>query len=172
MSQRIVYVAFGGNIGDSRWIFRDAKAELRELLGGLVGSSRLYRSTPMIPTGEDPGSLPPYLNALAAFDTGLSPSDTLSQLLAIESRHGRIRGSRWGSRTLDLDIVAYGEEIIDLPDLSVPHPQMHLRDFVLYPFADVNPYYLHPILGKTVVELAEALPPHAVHITEVDDSAW
>lgn len=176
MSQSIVYIAFGGNIGDSRWIFREAKAALIKAIGPLIGTSRLYSSEPMVVPGAkrfDEQSA--YLNAAAAFETVLTPPEVLSSCLTIEKIHGRDRSStdRWASRTLDLDIIAFGEMVFESEMLAVPHPEFHKRDFVLYPLADINPYYLHPILQKTVSELIEDLQKGDTgYVTEVDSTPW
>ncbi len=176
MSQTIVYIAFGGNIGDSRWIFREAKLALKSEIGPVVGSSRLYSARPMVDPHERIKSEQSiYLNAAASFETGLSPEEVLQVCIAVEKEHGRDRSSgiRWGARTLDLDIIAYGDSVVDLPTLTIPHPEMHLRDFVLYPLADINPYYMHPLRNRTVLNLIESLPDsNDTYVTEVDSSPW
>ncbi len=96
--------------------------------------SDLYQSPPMGGMEQ-----PDYINAVAALETALGPGELLRQLHVIESEHGRVRGERWGARTLDLDLLVYGAEIIDQPDLKVPHPGVHERAFVLYPLHEIAP---------------------------------
>jgi len=98
-----------------------------------LAASALYRTKPVGPQDQ-----PDYINAVAALETRLMPRALLAALQGIERRHGRVRdGSRWGPRTLDLDLLLYGGEELDLPGLHIPHAQMHRRAFVLVPLADV-----------------------------------
>lgn len=129
-------VGLGGNIGDVAAALRDALAALDALPGTrLLRASGLYR-TPAWGVQDQPD----FVNAAALLATTLSPRALLDALLAIERAHGRERaadGSRWGPRTLDLDLLLYGDAVIDEPGLVVPHPQLHARAFVLVPLADV-----------------------------------
>ena len=129
-------IGLGGNIGDVAAALRAALAALDALPGTrLVRASRFYR-TPAWGVEAQPD----FINAVAVLDTTLPARALLDALLDIERAHGRERaadGSRWGPRTLDLDLLLYGEAVIDEPGLVVPHPQLHARAFVLVPLAEV-----------------------------------
>ena len=102
-----------------------------------------------------PQDQPDFVNAVAALETGLAPQVLLQMLLAIEVRHGRRRdGSHWGPRSLDLDILLYGDLLLDTPALKLPHPGLHERAFVLYPLADIAPELSVPGLGPVHALLA------------------
>lgn len=118
----------------------------------LVAASALYTSDSLLP-GQ-----PRYTNAVAALDTSLAPLDLLDALQAIENEQGRVRKERWGPRTLDLDILLFGDRLIDEPRLKVPHYQMHLRAFVLYPLAELAPASLTLPDGQTLDDLLAACP--------------
>lgn len=97
------------------------------------GVSSLYQTKPVGPQDQ-----PDYINAVACLDTDLSPTKLLEHCQRIERLHNRVRRRRWGERTLDIDILLYGDDHIDLPDLKVPHPEMHNREFVLQPLAELQ----------------------------------
>lgn len=150
------YIGLGSNLDDPPAQLRRALAELDVLPHSrLVAHSRLYHSAPLGPPGQ-----PDYVNAVAVLATELPPRALLTALQQLEDRHGRIRGAHWGPRTLDLDILLYGEQRIDLPGLRVPHPELAKRAFVLFPLQEVAPDLQVPGLG-TVRELAARLPPDA-----------
>lgn len=128
------YIALGSNVGDREDHLRRALAELEER-----GDIRVERCSSIHET--DPVGGPPgqgrYLNAVAAIETSLPPRALLARLLEIEERHGRIRAERNGPRTLDLDLLLYGDQRIDEPGLTVPHPRMWEREFVMMPLLEV-----------------------------------
>ena len=129
------YVAFGANLGDPAAAFAGAVAALAQLPGSRVAArSALYRSAP-VGVAEQPD----YLNAVIALDTTLAPHALLDALLAIEHAGGRVRTHALAPRTLDLDLLLYGDAIIDTPALQVPHPRLHLRAFALLPLAELAP---------------------------------
>lgn len=136
MSSNRCYIGLGSNQADPAEQLSRACEALQGLPDTqLIAVSRLYRSAPMGPQDQ-----PSYLNAVAALDTRLTPLELLDALQAIEQAQGRERkAERWGPRTLDLDILLYGSEQIDLPRLQVPHYHMHARAFVLYPLAELCP---------------------------------
>ena len=145
-------IALGGNLGDSVRILSEAIAVLDRLTGIEVAArSHLYRTAPVGPPQPD------YLNACILINTTLSPSALLRELLATENQFGRVRQARWGARSLDLDLLFYGERILDIPGLTVPHPRLHERPFVLVPLSDIAPNWQHPILRKTTEQLLEQL---------------
>ncbi|GMG86425.1 2-amino-4-hydroxy-6-hydroxymethyldihydropteridine diphosphokinase [Biformimicrobium ophioploci] len=126
----------------------------------LLRRSPLYRSAPVGPEGQ-----PDYVNAVAELETALEPEALLDALQAIEQAHGRVRTLRWGARTLDLDILLYGDGIIDSERLQVPHPRIPERNFVLQPLADLAPDLYLPS-GESVQVLLKAAPENALQKLE------
>lgn len=143
------YVALGSNLGDRAGYLVLALSELGRLpKTRLTRLSPVYETDPVGPPGQGP-----YLNAVVELQSSLSPEALLQALLAIEAGAGRKREARWGPRTLDLDLLFYGQRVLDLPGLRLPHPELHRRPFVLAPLADLAPNLVHPVLQKTVAEL-------------------
>jgi 2-amino-4-hydroxy-6-hydroxymethyldihydropteridine diphosphokinase len=129
-----VFIGLGANLGDAAGTLRQAVGALRARPDlQVVALSSLYRSAPVDATGPD------YLNAVAELRTTLAPADLLRVLLQIEQQHGRERPYRHAPRTLDLDLLLYGQRQLDTPDLTLPHPRLHLRAFVLEPLAELAP---------------------------------
>ena len=136
------WIGLGANLGDTAATLRAAFAALAALpRTQLLAHSSLYRSAPIEAAG------PEYLNAVAQIATGLGAHELLTQLQLIERRHGRERPFRNAPRTLDLDLLLYGEEIIATPELTVPHPRLRQRAFVLVPLSEVGPDLIIPGLG-------------------------
>lgn len=136
------YVGVGANLGDARAQVKQAVRDCATLPGcSLCGVSPLYCSAPIDAGGND------YVNAVLCLSTGLSPLALLDALQAIELRHGRERPYHHAPRTLDLDLLLFGDQHIDHPRLSVPHPRMHQRAFVLVPLAALAPDLVLPGLG-------------------------
>lgn len=147
------YIALGSNLGDSPALLRSALAAMAALPGTrLEGASPLYRSDPL-----GPGDQPDYLNMVAALETALPATELLRELQAIEDAHGRRRTERWAARSLDLDILLYGSEAIDTAELTVPHPRMAERNFVLYPLFDLAPDLVLPC-GNALQSLVATCP--------------
>jgi 2-amino-4-hydroxy-6-hydroxymethyldihydropteridine diphosphokinase len=136
-----VYIGLGSNLDIPVKQVNTAIDSLRELKHStLISVSSLYISEPMGPADQ-----PDFINAVACLDTTLEPGALLDALQAIEDAHGRQRGSeRWGARTLDLDILVYGDKTIKDERLTVPHSGLHQRSFVLYPLQEINPDLLIP----------------------------
>ncbi|HTU83580.1 MAG TPA: 2-amino-4-hydroxy-6-hydroxymethyldihydropteridine diphosphokinase [Candidatus Acidoferrales bacterium] len=130
-----VVVGLGSNLGDRVEEVRRG-FEALEGIGRVVRRSSLYRTAPWGKTDQ-----PEFVNAIAIVETPASPREVLASLKAIERRRGRVAGERWGPRTLDLDLLAYDDAVIDEPGLSVPHPGLKERAFVLVPLAEVDPSY-------------------------------
>ncbi len=143
-------VGLGSNLGDRRRILAAAIAGLAAF-GEVVAVSPLYETAPL--GGPDQG---PYLNAVAVLDTPLEPRRLLEGMLALEGRMGRERRERWGPRTLDLDLLVYGDRVVEEPGLTVPHPRLAGRRFVLAPLADVWPGLRLPD-GRAVADLLQAV---------------
>jgi 2-amino-4-hydroxy-6-hydroxymethyldihydropteridine diphosphokinase len=138
----IAYIGIGANLGEARANVEDALRRLAALPATrLTAQSCMWRTAPIESSGDD------YINAVAAIDTALDPHALLDALRAIELAHGRERPYRNAPRTLDLDILLYGEAIIDSPTLTVPHPRMHQRAFVLAPLCEIAPGVVIPGIG-------------------------
>lgn len=146
------YVGLGSNLGDRRATLERAVEHLAEHSDIRVVAVSTIRTTE--PWGS--AAQPPFLNAVVAVDTRLSPRAVLEVLLEIEQRLGRVRGQRWGPRTVDLDLLLYDDAVVDEPGLVVPHPRLHERRFALEPLAELDPGLFVPGRG-TVAELLAAL---------------
>lgn len=148
MNAVAVFVGVGSNLADPRRQVTVALRELRDIaVTRVIASSSLYRSAPLAGPGVPPDQ-PAYINAVAHLETALAVDSLLDALQAVEARHGRVRsGERWGPRTLDLDILLYGDQRIDTPRLRVPHPGLAERDFVVHPLAEIAPDLDIPGLG-------------------------
>ena len=143
------YVALGANLGDPAATVRAAFAALANLPESRVArSSSLYRTAPVGITEQ-----PEFVNAVAELETALAPEALLDQLLEIEQRFGRIRAERNGPRTLDLDLLLYDNQVVELPRLTLPHPRLHLRAFVLQPLAEIAPALAIPGRGTVAAWL-------------------
>ena len=131
----IAYVALGANLGDPAATIRAAFGALANLPESrVVHCSSLYRTAPVGNTEQ-----PEFINAVAALETTLAPESLLDALFDIEARFGRIRAEKNGPRTLDLDLLLYNNQQLNWPRLTLPHPRLHLRAFVLYPLAELAP---------------------------------
>ena len=148
-----IYIGMGSNLADPAEQLRSAIDGLAQLpQSELVGVSAFYQSDSLLP-GQ-----PRYTNAVAALDSTLPPLELLNALQAIENGQGRERLERWGPRTLDLDIVLFGDRLIDEPRLKVPHYHLQERAFVLYPLAELAPADLRLADGRCLTELLAACP--------------
>jgi 2-amino-4-hydroxy-6-hydroxymethyldihydropteridine diphosphokinase len=147
------FIALGGNLGTVEVVFRSALSDLDAIRDISVERvSSFYRTTPI---GKAAGEA--YLNAAAELRTKLSSLELLDALQAVESRHGRVRGEYWGPRTLDLDLLLHGDEVLDHPRLMLPHPGAWYRRFVLDPLAEIAPGIVHPVKQITIKELRQRL---------------
>ena len=143
------YVALGANIGDPTATVLAAFAALANLADSrVVHTSSLYRTAPVGHINQ-----PDFINADAMLETGLAPEELLDALLDLEARFGRVRRDRNGPRTLDLDLLLYNDIELDLPRLTLPHPRLHLRAFVLQPLAEIAPGLAIPGRGSVAAWL-------------------
>lgn len=152
---RRCFIGLGSNLEAPRQQLQAALNALDALpRTRLLRCSSFYRSAAV-----GPGEQPDYLNAVAEIDSGLSAGELLDALQAIEADQGRERSIRWGARTLDLDILLFGEEVLDTERLQVPHPRMAERNFVLLPLAELEPRLVLPT-GESLASLLRHCPPN------------
>jgi 2-amino-4-hydroxy-6-hydroxymethyldihydropteridine diphosphokinase len=148
----LVYISLGSNVGDRAANLRAAVERLGEI-GSIKAKSGSYETEPVELRDQ-----PWFLNSVIALETSLSPVELLKKVLAIEQEMGRIRMRDKGPRSIDIDILLFGEKIVEERGLKIPHPAMHQRRFVLEPLAEIAPEAVHPKLQKTARELLAALP--------------
>ncbi len=127
-----------------------ATAHIGERVGEVTRMSALYETAPWGGIEQ-----PAFLNQVLEVDTALAPEEMLRMALELEHEAGRIRYERWGARHLDIDILYFGQKIMDTPRLTVPHPRLHERRFTLVPLTEIAPNFVHPVLKKTNAELLE-----------------
>jgi 2-amino-4-hydroxy-6-hydroxymethyldihydropteridine diphosphokinase len=151
------YVGLGSNLGDrAAYLLLGLSAHSR------LPETRLLRLSPVYETDPVGPPQPPYLNMVTELETALSPKGLLAEMLGIEKALGRERRERWGPRTLDLDLLLYGDLVLEEAGLSVPHPRLHERAFVLVPLLDLLPEGRHPLLGQSFAELLASLDASSV----------
>lgn len=149
---KLAYFSLGSNVGNREAHLRDAIARL-ESAGQVVAVSSFYETEPVEVTRQAW-----FLNCAVTLQTDKMPKQLMAAMLRIEQQMGRRRGQKKGPRTIDIDILLFGNTVMDSSELTLPHPAMHERRFVLEPMAEIAPEARHPVLGKTIRELRDALP--------------
>jgi 2-amino-4-hydroxy-6-hydroxymethyldihydropteridine diphosphokinase len=152
----LVYLSLGSNVGDREAQLQDALAKLAAV-GSVVATSSFYETEPVEFTRQ-----PWFLNCAIALETNKTPEQLMAAILRIEEEMGRRRVQKKGPRAIDIDILLFDNTIVDSKELTIPHPAMHQRRFVLEPLAEIAPELLHPVLKKTIGELLDSLPPGQV----------
>ncbi|MEY4308113.1 MAG: 2-amino-4-hydroxy-6-hydroxymethyldihydropteridine diphosphokinase [Bacteroidota bacterium] len=143
-----LFLSLGGNLGNTREIFEGAYPLIEKKIGKISVYSSIYQTEAWGPIQQDD-----FLNQVILVSTMLKPEACLTELLEIEREFGRERKERWGPRTLDLDILYYGDVIIAESDLSIPHPRIAERKFILTPLAEIAPFFEDPVSRKSMVTL-------------------
>ena len=147
-----VFIALGGNVGNVSDNFNIAIEKISALIGPITKQSSMYKTEPWGNKNQDD-----FLNKVVEVETKQTAADVLESILSIEKMMGRSRNKddQFAPRSIDIDILFYGEEIIDETGLEVPHPRLHLRNFVLTPLMEIAPGYIHPVSKKSIKELYE-----------------
>jgi 2-amino-4-hydroxy-6-hydroxymethyldihydropteridine diphosphokinase len=159
------YLSLGSNLGNREENLREAMSLLKAL-GTIAAVSSFYETEPV----EVEGLQPWFLNVVVALETELTPHGLLAGALEIEREMGRQRTSRRAPRTIDIDIVMFGDTIVNAPGLVIPHPGMQHRRFVLEPLAEIAPQAEHPVLHKIAADLLRELPPAGGRVRRLDGS--
>ncbi|GGC58253.1 2-amino-4-hydroxy-6-hydroxymethyldihydropteridine diphosphokinase [Pedobacter quisquiliarum] len=148
-----VYMLLGSNLGDREMMMQQAVERIEAEIGVISARSAYYETEPWGNTNQ-----PPFINMAIAVRTWMPPLEVLETALNIEKSLGRKRLVRWGSRTIDIDLIFYADDIIAIEDkLYIPHPEMQNRRFVLEPLAEIAADYIHPVLKKSIKELLQSL---------------
>jgi len=147
-----VFLLLGSNIGDRALFLQQAITEIEKQVGPVLKASTVHQTLAWGKTDE-----PDYLNQILEVETLLTAQAVLHTILGIEKQLGRERIVKWGSRTIDIDILFYGDDVISEDDLIVPHPQLQNRKFTLEPLNEIAPDFIHPVLNLSIAELNAAL---------------
>lgn len=152
-----VFLLLGSNLGERELLLQKAIKEINETVGPVTKQSAVYETQSWGRENE-----PDYLNQVIIAKTNLAANAVLTNVLAIEKELGRERYEKWGSRLIDIDILFFNDEVIEKPELIVPHPHLHKRRFTLEPLAEIAPNFIHPTLTKTIMELKSELEDNLV----------
>jgi 2-amino-4-hydroxy-6-hydroxymethyldihydropteridine diphosphokinase len=147
------FIGLGSNLGDREANIRQALQFLEQLPETtIVRGSSLYDTEPVGVSDQ-----PNFLNGVVQIETHLAPRQLLWNLMLIERRLGRVRTQKWGPRVIDLDLLLYGEEVVEEDDLQVPHPLMTKRSFVMVPLVEIEPLLVHPVTNQTMLSILQRL---------------
>ncbi len=144
----MIYIGLGSNLGRREENLLRATTLISTMIAEIELASSIIETEPW--GNQDQ---PSFLNQVIGISTNLTPSELLERLQAIELIMGRERKEKWGPRTIDLDILFYRDEVIEEPSLTIPHPFIEKRDFVLQPLYEISPYFVHPVSGQTIEEM-------------------
>lgn len=147
-----IYLLLGSNIGDSFGFLKQAADKIELNIGTLLKKSAVYQTAAWGKTDQ-----PDYLNQVLYLQASSTAREVLNKVLQIETELGRERIEKWGARTIDIDILFYGDEIINEPGLVIPHPELQNRRFTLEPLSEIAPELMHPKLNKTMLQLKNSL---------------
>lgn len=147
------FILLGSNLGNRVRYLAMARSLLNVQVGQIERVSQLYQTEPWGIENQ-----PEFINQALALQTELTPLQLLEAVLSVEQQIGRERVQKWGQRIIDIDILFYGPEKINLTNLTIPHPFFHLRNFAMVPMAEIAPAFIHPVYGKTVFQLLRESP--------------
>lgn len=148
-----VYLLIGGNIGDRFFFLGEAQRLISQQCGQVTSSSAVYETAAW---GKE--DQPAFLNQVLVIQTALGPVELMAAILVIEQQMGRLRRERNGERNIDIDILYYENEVLELPELTIPHPRIYMRKFALIPLLELNATKIDPVHNKTIQALLEACP--------------
>jgi 2-amino-4-hydroxy-6-hydroxymethyldihydropteridine diphosphokinase len=146
-----VYLLLGSNMNNPELQLQKAKAEILQSIGEILESSSCYATAPWGNTNQSH-----FINQVVKVNTTLNPLETMQTILSIEEKLGRIRTEKNAPRAIDIDILFFNKEIVDVPNLQIPHPHIQDRNFVLIPLNEIAPSFVHPVLQKNIHELMKA----------------
>ncbi len=152
MREGKVFIGIGGNLAETPEAIFQCLKLISDEVGIIISASKWFKSLALTKDGVSQFE-PEFINSAIEVKTELPPTEIVKSLLSIETRLGRIRIEKWGSRLIDLDLLFYQDQIIDQENCKVPHPEIINRDFVLAPLAEIAPNFIHPSHNKTVLEL-------------------
>lgn len=165
-SGKSVYLLLGSNLGDRLQVMHTAIEMLVSEVGSITAMSAVYETAPWGVLDQ-----PSFLNQIVELQTDFAPEEVLRLVLEIEHELGRVRYERWGARVIDIDVLFFGNYIIDSARLTVPHPRLHERRFTLVPLVEIIPFFVHPVLGKTMTDLlAQCQDDSDVHVFSGNNS--
>jgi 2-amino-4-hydroxy-6-hydroxymethyldihydropteridine diphosphokinase len=145
-----IFLALGSNLGDREYNLNRAREQIAAHCGKLVATSSLYKTAAWGKTNQ-----PDFLNQVIEIESLLTPFELLASVLTIEKGMGRIRKEMWGERIVDIDILFFNKRTINIEGLTIPHPELTRRRFVLVPLCELAPYFIHPLIHKTMQQLLD-----------------